>query len=176
MCYIDLICQFGNILPRGAEGGAHTPTLQNGFVCSRERGPCCQTITPISLPVLDTLKFSTPTKPFKPFKTTMDALKTEPKTKTKTYGCGHLRINLNSPRGNIYSVWGVALNLMKQLNYTEEKQTTEFAKLKAGNYEECLKAFGDHKVFGNLFQLYYSPEYTFDWDEGEWGNPNEEDE
>ena len=95
---------------------------------------------------------------------------------TKTYGRGHLRINLNSPRGNIYSVWGVALNLMKQLNYTEEKRSKTLAELNVGKYEENLEAFGNHKVFGNLFKLYRSPEYTFDWDEGEWGNPDEEED
>lgn len=97
-------------------------------------------------------------------------------TKTsKTYGKGKLRINLNSPRGNIYALWGVALNLMKQLNWDEKQRNETLNSLQVGKYEECLEAFGKHKVFGNLFKLYYSPEYMDDWDEGEWGNPNEED-
>jgi hypothetical protein len=95
---------------------------------------------------------------------------------SKTYGRGKLRINLNSPRGNITEVWSVASNLMMQLNYTEEKQSEIFASLEKDTYEECLKAFGDHKVFGTLFKLYYSPEYMLDWDDDEWGNPNEEDD
>jgi hypothetical protein len=97
-------------------------------------------------------------------------------TKSKTYGSGHLRINLNSERGNIYALWGIALDVMEQLGYTPEQKTQGLAELKVGNYEENLEAFGNHKVFGTLFQLYYSPEYMFGWDEGEWGNPNEEDE
>jgi hypothetical protein len=92
---------------------------------------------------------------------------------SKTYGRGKLRINLNSPRGNIYAVWGVALNLMQQCLYSKEEINKTLAELKVGKYEDCLKAFGDHKVFGSLFKLYYSPEYMMDWDEGEWGNPNE---
>jgi hypothetical protein len=94
---------------------------------------------------------------------------------TKTYGRGKLRINLNSPRGNIYAVWGVALNLMEQSLYSKEEISETLTSLRVGNYEECLQAFGKHKVFGSLFKLYYSPEYMMDWDDGEWGNPNEED-
>jgi hypothetical protein len=94
---------------------------------------------------------------------------------TKTYGHGKLRINLNSPRGNIYAVWGVALNLMNQCLYTKEEKEKNLAELRVGKYEDCLEAFGKHKVFGSMFKLYYSPEYMMDWDEGEWGNPNEED-
>ena len=102
-------------------------------------------------------------------------MKHETKT-SKTYGRGKLRINLNSPRGNITEVWSVASNLMMQCRYTEEESNKILDELKKDTYEECLKAFGDHKVFGNLFKLYYSPRYMLDWDEGEWGNPNEEDD
>jgi hypothetical protein len=95
-------------------------------------------------------------------------------TTSKTYGRGKLRVNLNSPRGNIYAVWGLALNLMKQCHYTEEETSKNLAELKKDTYEECLQAFGKHKIFGNLFKLYSSPKYMTQYDEGEWGNPDEQ--
>jgi hypothetical protein len=97
------------------------------------------------------------------------------KQNTKTYGRGKLRINLNSPRGNIYAIWGIAMSTMEQSGYSKEKINETLAGLRKETYEECLEAFGKHKVFGSLFKLYYSPEYIFHWDEGEWGNPDEED-
>jgi hypothetical protein len=94
----------------------------------------------------------------------------------KTYGRGKLRINLNSPRGNIYNIWGVALNLMKQCRHSDEEISATLAELKKGSYDECLQAFGSHKVFGSLFKLYYSPTYMFGYDVDEWGNPDEQDD
>jgi hypothetical protein len=110
-----------------------------------------------------------------PFFTKMTSKATAKQT-SKTYGRGKLRINLNSPNGNIYAIWGVARNLMIELGWDETKRNETLASLQVGNYEECLEAFGKHKVFGSLFKLYYSPSYMLDWDEGEWGNPNEEED
>ena len=123
---------------------------------------------------------STIQHPFFTMKAKTETSKTETsKTETetsKTYGRGKLRVNLNSPRGNIYAVWGLASNLMMQSRYTEEESNKILDELEKDTYEECLEAFGKHKVFGNLFKLYYSPKYMTQYDEGEWGNPDEEDE
>jgi hypothetical protein len=108
-----------------------------------------------------------------PFFTKM-ATNTKTTNKSKTYGRGKLRINLNSPRGNIGVIWAIAMNLMEQLKWNKQKTEETLKSLEADDYEKCLEAFGNHKVFGNLFQLYYSPKYKLGWDEGEWGRPDED--
>jgi hypothetical protein len=97
---------------------------------------------------------------------------------SKTYGRGKLRINLNSPRGNIYALWGIALSVLEQSGYTKEEISENLASLRKDTYEECLEAFGNHKVFRHLFKLYYSPEYLFHLDEDgdEWSGYSEDDE
>lgn len=60
-------------------------------------------------------------------------------------------INLDGPDGNAFYLIGLALNVAKQLQWTNEEIDDLQARLKAGDYYNLLKVFD--KEFGMLFVL-----------------------
>jgi len=68
-----------------------------------------------------------------------------------------IRINLNSPRGNIFSLIGCASSISEQLGL---KTPVTDEMMKATSYDDALKAFNKH--LGFAVELWSSKEYSFE--------------
>jgi len=60
-------------------------------------------------------------------------------------------IDLTGSDGNSFYLIGVAHNLMKQLDFTQEEAESVWKELKSGDYEHLIKTFD--KYFGDFIDL-----------------------
>jgi hypothetical protein len=83
---------------------------------------------------------------------------------SRTYGSPDaiIRINLNSPVGNVYALMGAIGDYAKQVRLPKEKvdaMNAEFNR-KGATYETICETIG--KNIGDIVELYYTPEYSFE--------------
>jgi hypothetical protein len=81
--------------------------------------------------------------------------------KTRKFGSDSCitRINLASPSGNSFSIGGVASSIANQLSWSDKRKSDMISEIFAGDYVNVCEVF--EKYFGDIAQLYYSPEYSF---------------
>jgi hypothetical protein len=97
-------------------------------------------------------------------------------TLKRTYGTGHIPIDLRGPQGNVYAIMGQARMTARDLCWTEEQTKALMDEMTAKKkYVEVLEVFATK--FGDLFTLYRDEEdYEAALEEYEDGSSDEDEE
>jgi len=97
-------------------------------------------------------------------------------TLKRTYGTGHIPIDLSGPQGNVYAIIGQARMTARDLCWTEEMTKALMNEMmEKKKYVEVLEVFATK--FGDLFTLYRDEEdYEAALEEYEDGSSDEDEE
>lgn len=99
-------------------------------------------------------------------------------TLKRTYGTGHIPIDLSGPQGNVYAIIGQARMTARDLCWTEEQTKALMDEMTAKKkYVEVLEVF--EAKFGDLFTLYRDEEdyeAALEEEEDESSDDDEDDE